>query len=99
MCEFKYSARSSADGCAAMELLGCAVGWGRVVGLRAVGNGHAMVLHAAATECVACAWADLPTLGEADWKLPGFRVFHSCWNFISEVDLFSVGTLDCRATV
>lgn len=99
VCEFKYSARSSADGCVAMELLGSAVGWGGVVGLRAVGRGRAMVLYAAATECVACVGADLPTLGDADWKLPGFRVFRSCWNFISEVDLFTVGTLDCKATV
>lgn len=87
--------------CGPWNSLGRAVRQGCVVGLRAVGRGHAMV-HAASTECVAHVGADLAALGWGGWKLPRFswvKVFHLCWNFIFEVALFTVGTLDGRVTV
>lgn len=75
--ESKYSAVSSADGCASPGTP-WGVQWDQDVWRGSVlwARSHAMVRHAAATECVAHIRADLITLGEGDWKLPGVRFFH-----------------------
>lgn len=78
--------------CRLRNYMGCAVGQRCAVGLYALGRLHATVLHA--TVCGTCR-SILHYFG----RRLEIKSFCSWWNLIFQVTLYTVGTLDCRATV